>query len=366
MEQFTPEQIKVLTENKVIPKDAQPLQIAYFFEVCKRKKLDPFTKQIHMIERNERDGDNWKKSYTIQASIDGMRAIAQRNGTIHSIKRYVKRDNGILYGCCEIVTKSGGTYSDELSVNEYIQKKKDGNPTAFWSRMPETMIKKCAEESVLRMVSPEDLSGVYGDDEMLQADTEQIFLPKTEEIKADHPKLESTNGNHDQHESKPQEQPKTVQSTKNEAVSFKEFDPNTEIMTFGKKYAGQEWMLVDKSYLQWMAESASGINQQKAKLTLEYMEKAEKQEPVIDDLDAVFGKKDIPKEEIKPMAIDDSEKKNKALLAIAKATTKTELNKISKQACDYADTGEITPETFKAIGEWIAKRNEDIKLKGKV
>jgi len=94
-------------------------------------------------------------------------------------------------------------------------------------------------------------------------------------------------------------QAKTVQSTKNETVSFKEFNPNTEKMIFGKQHSGMEWMLVPKSYLEWMASSASGINQQKAKLTLEYMAKAESQETPVDDLDAVFGKKEDKKIEVK-------------------------------------------------------------------
>lgn len=178
--EYTKDQINVLVANKIIPREASKLQIDYFFEVCKRKKLDPFTKQIHMIERNEKDGDSWKKSYTIQASIDGMRAIAQRNGLIKSVKRFVKREAGVIYGCCEIITKDGGTYSDELSIAEYQQLKKDGTPTQFWKKMPETMIKKCAEESVLRMVSTEDLSGIYGDDEMLQADKEETILIEEE------------------------------------------------------------------------------------------------------------------------------------------------------------------------------------------
>ena len=55
--------------------------------------------------------------------------------------------------------------------DEYVQKKQDGSHNVFWARMPETMIKKVAEESCLRMAAPEDLSGVYGDDEMLQAES---------------------------------------------------------------------------------------------------------------------------------------------------------------------------------------------------
>src|SRR5690606_18278134 len=103
--EYTKEQIKILIDNKVIPASATPSQIDYFFEVCKRKKLDPFLKQMHMIERKSKEGDKWVTSYTIQASLDGMRAIAQRNCKIKSYKRWTTLKEGYdgkkqIYGCC--------------------------------------------------------------------------------------------------------------------------------------------------------------------------------------------------------------------------------------------------------------------------
>lgn len=168
---FTNEQLQLLRINKVIPAEASPEQAEYFFEVCKRKKLDPFLKHVHMIERNESDGKGgWKKGYTIQASLDGMRAIAQRNVKIISYKRAIRKEDGETLGICEIETADRGKYYDEVPLSEYIQKTKTGEITKFWKQFPTTMIKKVAEESVLRMLCPEDLSGVYGDDEMSQAD----------------------------------------------------------------------------------------------------------------------------------------------------------------------------------------------------
>jgi len=179
--EFTKEQISVLIANKIIPVSANAKQTEYFFEVCRRKKLDPFLKQIHMIERKEKKDDNWITSYTIQASLDGMRAIAQRNCKIKSYKRWTEVREGYdgkkqIYGCCEIDTEDRGLYSDQVPFSEYVQMKKDGTITHFWKQFPETMIKKVAEESVLRMVSPEDLSGVYGDDEMDQAETKPLEI----------------------------------------------------------------------------------------------------------------------------------------------------------------------------------------------
>jgi len=168
--ELSQEQIKLLKSNKIIPHDCPPEQVQFFIEVCRRKKLDPFQRQIHLISRNERtESGGWTKVYTIQSGIDGMRAIAQRIGKVRSTERGIKEIDGKIYGWCRVKT-SDGEYYDELPLEEYIQRKKDGTPNAMWARMPYTMLKKCAEESVLRMCAPEDLSGVYGDDEMEQSD----------------------------------------------------------------------------------------------------------------------------------------------------------------------------------------------------
>lgn len=179
---LSPEDIKLLEKNKIIPEGCPIAQVEFFAKVCEKKKLDPFVRQIHMVERSENRNGQWVKSYTIQAGIDGMRAIAQRNAKILSYKRWVEKREDDLYGCCEIITEDRGSYKDELPFNEYKQVKKDGSLNSFWAKFPQTMIKKCAEESVLRMMTPEDLSGVYGDDEMLQAEDEVKLLPSREQI----------------------------------------------------------------------------------------------------------------------------------------------------------------------------------------
>lgn len=178
--EITQEQIAILIANKIIPASATKAQVAYFFEVCKRKRLDPFLKQVHMIERRSKNSrEEWETSYTIQASLDGMRAIAQRNCKIKSYRRWTERDSEQrIYGCCEIDTEDRGLYSDKVPFSEYVQKTNAGTVTKFWAQFPETMIKKVAEESVLRMLAPEDLSGVYGDEEMEQSDKGELIEAK--------------------------------------------------------------------------------------------------------------------------------------------------------------------------------------------
>jgi phage recombination protein Bet len=277
---FSKEEREILVANKIIPPSANDAQVAYFFEVCKRKKLDPFLKQVHMVERKERDGDGWKTSYTIQASLDGMRAIAQRQCKITAYKRWTKKIGEEFYGVCEIATEDRGTYYDEVPFSEYCQKKSDGTVTKFWKQFPQTMIKKVAEESVLRMLAPEDLTGVYGDDEMQQADhlietsKPVALIPESNAVKLD--------------DSFPE--PERVEPIKD--VQFSRFDPTKEPISFGK-YSGCMWSEVPADYLTWITgQKGKQENKQKAEATLKYLESMRQQQP--DDFDGVFGKKEKP------------------------------------------------------------------------
>jgi hypothetical protein len=50
--------------------------------------------------------------------------------------------------------------------DEYVQTTKEGQPTAFWRRMPRGMLSKCAEALALRRAFPMELSGILADEEV--------------------------------------------------------------------------------------------------------------------------------------------------------------------------------------------------------
>ena len=148
-----------------------------FMHIVKETRLDPLRNQIYAVSRNSRTPDGrWEKTFTTQTSIDGFRLIAERtekyapgkeptwhydeDGRLESATAYVKK-----------MTKDGTWHEVGATayLDEYAQRDKKGNLTRFWQKMGRLMISKCAEALALRKAFPDALSGVYTDDEMLQA-----------------------------------------------------------------------------------------------------------------------------------------------------------------------------------------------------
>ena len=178
---FTREQLELL--KNTIAQGATDDELALFLEVCKSKNLDPFSKQIYAIKR-------WtagRETVTYQIGIDGFRLIAERGG------RYAGQDapawcgpDGVwvdvwLKKDPPMAAKAGvykvGHVKPTVRIalySEYVQMVKDKatqkyGPNSMWSKMPTNQLFKCAEALALRTCFPEELSGLYTNEEMGQA-----------------------------------------------------------------------------------------------------------------------------------------------------------------------------------------------------
>ena len=147
--------------------------LAVFMHVCQRTGLDPFARQIYMILR---DGKQ-----TIQTGIDGMRLVARRavdrTGETLSISAPewcgpdgqwtdVWLSSEPPAAARVTVTRGSGTFAAIALWNEYVQTKRDGSITRMWATRGAGQLAKCAEALALRKACPQDLSGIYTDDEM--------------------------------------------------------------------------------------------------------------------------------------------------------------------------------------------------------
>ncbi|MBT2390699.1 recombinase RecT [Streptomyces sp. ISL-1] len=172
--------------------------LAMFFHYCVRTGLDPFARQIYMIGRK-----NWKaandpnepeQTWTIQTGIDGFRAVAHRAaakaGEVISYEETVYYDSegqahevwlSKAYPTAVKVTVLRGAARfpfiarwDEFAPTYYDPKQGGYVVAKMWQQMPAHMLRKCGEAGSLRMAAPQDLSGVYVDEEMEQADAEAV------------------------------------------------------------------------------------------------------------------------------------------------------------------------------------------------
>jgi phage recombination protein Bet len=179
---WTPEQGAVLRQSG-IAEDVATAELSAFLHLCQRTRLDPFSRQIYLIGRW--NGQQRRKVYTPQTSIDGYRVIAHRaasdaghalgyEDTLWCAKDGRWRDVWLAdeppAAAKVAIIRNGQRFSAVARYSEYVQTKKEGEPSGLWGKMPATMTAKCAEALALRMAFPHDLAGVYTAEEMAQAD----------------------------------------------------------------------------------------------------------------------------------------------------------------------------------------------------
>lgn len=162
--------------------DAPRGDIEVFFHQAQRAGLDPFAKQIYLIGRNSKQGNQWVKKYTIQTSIEGFRIIRDRQKT-RPYRGHTEQwcgEDGVWKdawlskeppAAARVLLSIEGFTQPVPGValwSEYAPMK-DGKPTGLWATKPSIMLAKCAEALALRKAYPHDLSGLYEDSEMDQA-----------------------------------------------------------------------------------------------------------------------------------------------------------------------------------------------------
>ncbi len=168
LSKFTDEELDLIKQT--VAKDATDEELSLFLYTAKARGLNPLTRQIHFVKRGGQG--------TIQTGIDGFRLIAQRTktyapGSKPTIFEYDSKGNllrATVFGI-KLMNGQAFEFSATAKFSEYAQYF-NGQLGNMWKKMPETMLEKCSEAKMLRRGFPEELSGLYADEEMMQADVQ--------------------------------------------------------------------------------------------------------------------------------------------------------------------------------------------------
>lgn len=156
------------------------------YRLAHRRGLDVEAKQIFFVPYTAKDGS---RSVVSQTSIDGLRLIASKSGhyggsvnpklTVRlrdGAKRVINHEEydpdevgSIISATISVINKDFPQPQTATALLKSYSKTYNNQLSGLWRTMPDVMLLKCAEALALRKAFPQDLGGLYSNEEMDQA-----------------------------------------------------------------------------------------------------------------------------------------------------------------------------------------------------
>ncbi len=163
--------------KKYISVNATEGEVVMFLELCKAQNLNPFIREAYLIKYGNYPASIvvGKETFTKRAErhieFDGFDAgivlANEAGGLDYRTGSLLTKEEDLAGGYAEVYRKDKKhPFRCEVSFTEYATKDNKGNLTKNWREKPATMIRKVALVQALREAFPNELGGMYTQEEV--------------------------------------------------------------------------------------------------------------------------------------------------------------------------------------------------------
>mgnify|MGYP007100083041 CR=1 FL=1 len=171
------------TLRKTVAQEATREEFAMFVQFCKSTGLNPFKKEIWFIKTKgytKRDGTVVEPKVQLMTGVNGYWAIANSHPQFDGVEQDIETDEKgyPIKAITKVYRKDRKFPSVGIALmREY------GKDSTIWRQMPSVMLTKCSESIALRKAFPQELNGLYTEEEMpKEYSAEPVNItPKVEE-----------------------------------------------------------------------------------------------------------------------------------------------------------------------------------------
>lgn len=172
-------------------------EFMFFFQLCKVQRLNPFLKEAYIIKYGNQPA-------TIVTDYKVLQQIADRNSGFDGVEngvvvedkdgnvverngQVIASSDTLIGGWCKVYRKDRAKpFYVTVSLKEFEARKKDGSLNAQWNSKPCFMIEKVAKAHAFRVAFPQEMQGVYVEDEVAN-DNQPLRDNQDEIIQQDEP-----------------------------------------------------------------------------------------------------------------------------------------------------------------------------------
>lgn len=166
---LTTAEAKELLKNTVA-QGATDAELGMFIAHCQATGLDPILKEVWFIKTKgytKRDGTAVEGRVQIMTGLQGFLKVANRHPAYDGMECEVIRENGKPVAAIAKVYRKDRKFPSvgEALWSEYYKPNPNGR-AGIWEQMPSIMLAKCAKSLALREAFPQELNGLYTQEEM--------------------------------------------------------------------------------------------------------------------------------------------------------------------------------------------------------